>query len=523
MRTFVVRPLRRAAAFIARAFLVVFVVASCTDERIVFRDRAPFNPPPAAALGFLGYYDPAVKQTTCGNCHAEVQSKWRTTQHAGAYATLAANPGQQASCYGCHTVNGRGNLASGTVAGHDAVADAAYRDVQCESCHGAGLAHVEGVGQGTVVRPLAKIGMIGVGTCADCHSGTHNPFAEEWTASRHAVVSASRGADASCAGCHEGRAALVRWGADGNYTEKGTATAYQAITCAVCHNPHGSNNPKQLRYSLSSVDPEQNLCMKCHLRRSEPSVTASSPHAPQGAVLLGDAGWRPPGFVYDSARIFGSHATDRNPNLCAGCHVARFTVTDAATGNFTMQATGHLFRAIPCLDAAGRPTADKTCSYTTTARSWQTCTGAGCHANATVAAGAFNSSRTLMRFLTDQLWVDTNVSGSMQAAPTDAGLLPTIRVTRPAEWSNTDNTITPAEGAEFNARLCGEYGQSTADNSRGAHNPFLCQALMSATINFVRTYYNMPALSAEVQAVIDRPIGGASSREVQVSRRPAGQ
>ncbi len=203
--------------------------------------------------------------------------------------------------------------------------------------------------------------------------------------------------------------------------------------------------------------------------------------------------------------------------------MAKFTVTDAATGNFTMQATGHLFRAIPCLDPQGRPTADKTCSYTTTARSWQTCTGAGCHANADVAAGAFNASRTLMRFFTDQLWVDTNLSGSMQASPTDAGLLPTIRSTLPGEWSNTDNTITPAEGAEFNARLCGEYGQSTADNSKGAHNPFLCQALMTATINFVRTYYNMPALSAAVQAAIDRPVGGASHRAVQLSRSPEGK
>jgi hypothetical protein len=188
-----------------------------------------------------------------------------------------------------------------------------------------------------------------------------------------------------------------------------------------------------------------------------------------------------------------------------------------------MQATGHLFRAIPCLDDQGRPTADKTCSYSTTARSWQTCTGAGCHANAAVAAAAFNGSRNTMKFLTDQLWIDTNGNGSMQASPTDAGLLPQIRAMMPGEWSNTDNTITPAEGAEFNARLCGEYGQSTADNSRGTHNPFLCEALLTSTINFIRTYYNLPALSADVQAMIDRPIGGASNHAVQVSRRPAGQ
>ena len=99
-------------------------------------------------------------------------------------------------------------------------------------------------------------------------------------------------------------------------------------------------------------------------------------------MLLGFAGWRPPGFVYDTARIYGSHATTKNPKLCAGCHVTKFTVTDKLTGAFTFQATGHLMRPIPCLDAQGKPTADKTCAYTVAARSWQSCTPSGCHADA---------------------------------------------------------------------------------------------------------------------------------------------
>jgi predicted CXXCH cytochrome family protein len=112
--------------------------------------------------------------------------------------------------------------------------------------------------------------------------------------------------------------ALARWGVTDNYQEKADPTNYQAVTCAVCHNPHGSENPHQLRFSLTSTDPEENLCMQCHLRRVEPEFTASTPHAPQGAVLLGFAGWRPPGFEYDTALIYGSHATTKNPKLCAG-------------------------------------------------------------------------------------------------------------------------------------------------------------------------------------------------------------
>jgi predicted CXXCH cytochrome family protein len=493
----------RNPGLILAAIAASLTMAACSSDRIVFRDRAPFNSPPAAAQGFLGYYDATTKQTTCGNCHAGFQAAWVTTKHARAYVAVTASTGAAPACYGCHTVTGNGNRASGTVAGHDGVQSATYYDVQCESCHGPGLQHVEGVGQGQLVRPLARVGMTGIGNCGDCHSGAHQPFAEEWAASRHSNVSVSRASNPTCAGCHEGRTALARFGVTSNFSERDSATSYQATTCAVCHNPHGSGNPAQLRFAVTTADPEQNLCIKCHLRVAEPTVSTSSPHAPQGAVLLGFAGWRPPGFVYDTARIFGSHATDRNPKLCAGCHVAKFTVTDQLTGGFTFQATGHLMRPIPCLDSDGKPTADKTCAYTPTARSWQTCSASGCHGSAAAAANVFTSSRSLMKSFADQLWIDANGSGSLQASPTDAGLLPQVRLTRPAEWSTTDNTITPAEGAEFNARLCGEYGQSNSDNSKSVHNPFLCRELMIATINYIRIFYGLAAPSPAEAAALN--------------------
>jgi predicted CXXCH cytochrome family protein len=519
-----VREARRPArtfVLIAAALVTAVSLAGCASDRVVFRDRGPFNPPPDAASGFLGYFDASTKQTTCGNCHVDFQASWSVTKHANAYNAVTTSSVKTPECYSCHSLTGNGNAASGTVAGHDKVADSAYFDVQCESCHGAGLQHVEGVGQGMLIRPLAKLSMAGTGNCGDCHSGMHQPFVEEWRLSRHSNINPSRVANADCAGCHEGRKALERWGFDVNFVEKANPTDYQPVAaCGVCHDPHGSGNPSQLRYPVTSQDPDQNLCMKCHNRRSEPEIGTSSPHAPQGAMLLGFAGYRPPGFVYDTARIYGSHATTQNPKLCAGCHIAKFTVTDAATGAFTFQATGHLMRPIPCLDAAGKPTADKTCAYTTAARSWQTCAASGCHANADVAASAFTTVRARMKFFADQLWIDSNGNGSLQASPTDAGLLPQVRASRPTEWSNTDLVITPAEGAEFNARLCGEFGQSNADNSKGVHNPFLCEALMIATINYIRTYYALPAASPSVQAGMSGPIGGEFNHSMHVSRTP---
>ncbi|MEX1186847.1 MAG: cytochrome c3 family protein [Gemmatimonadaceae bacterium] len=508
------------------AAVIVLAAAGCSGDNVVFRDRAPFNPPPDAASGFLGYYDADTKQTTCGNCHSGFQASWVTTAHASAHATLEASSAKQDFCYSCHTVTGKGNVVGGTTAGYDKVKVDTYNDVQCESCHGPGLQHVEGVSQGTLVRPLAKLSMTGSGNCGDCHSGVHQPFAEEWKESRHAFVDPSRASRESCLGCHDGRGALARFGEDGNYVEKDVATAYQPTTCAVCHDPHGSANTKQLRFSISAADPELNLCMRCHLRVAVPELTgyaATRPHAPQGAMLLGFAGWRPPGFQYDTARIFGSHATTKNPRLCAGCHVNSFTVTDKATGAFAFQSTGHLMRPVPCLDATGKPTADKTCAYTSTARTWQSCTASGCHGSAEVAANIFNDSRALMKSFTDQLWADLDHSHYLEATPRDAGMLATLKATRPGEWSNTDNMTTPAEGAEFNARLCGEYDQSNSDNSKGVHNPFLCRALLIATINYVRSYYSLPGPSLAEQRSLNRINDPEFLQAVQLSRRTPGR
>jgi len=493
------------------------ILAGCTTEKLVYRDRDPFNEPVAAAKGFLGYYSDDSKRTTCGNCHVDFQTRWEGSAHAGAYASLPANA--QDFCKSCHTVNARGNLVNET-AGWDATRDPIYHDVQCESCHGPGLDHVRAVNQGQIIRPLAKIGMTGDGTCADCHSGAHHPFAEEWAQSSHATINASRVANATCARCHETRQALASWGVTGNYMEKGDAAAYQAAaSCAACHDPHGSDNPSQLRFPINTTDLEQNLCIKCHLRYDAPTNTSSSPHAPQGSLLVGTAGYRPPDFTYAEERIFSSHATEANPRLCAGCHVNSYQVNDAQ-GGFVGQATGHLMRPIPCVDANGLPTADESCAYTAAARSWNTCTTSGCHANAQAAANAFNATRGTMRLLTDQLWTDLNASNSLQAFPTDAGLLARVRQLYPGEWSTTDNRISPAEGAEFNARLCGEYGQSTADNSKGIHNPFLCQALLVASINQLVATYALPAPPAEVQAILDGPVGGEFARGLRRSSTP---
>ena len=127
--------------------------------------------------------------TACGNCHAEKQADWTTTKHSQAWGDLVASGHQTSECNSCHSVSERGNAATAP-AGYSAVADAAYQDVQCESCHGSGFDHASSP---TIQnRPLAYVGVstdpsvwVESSTCGSCHTGDFSPFVEQWSQSAH--------------------------------------------------------------------------------------------------------------------------------------------------------------------------------------------------------------------------------------------------------------------------------------------------------------------------------------------------
>lgn len=482
--------------------LAVALTAACTETQ--YLERSPINPPPDGASGFLGYFDVAKKQTTCGNCHVTHQANWATTAHSNAWGALPANA--PAYCTGCHTVNERGNSVD-TAAGYSVVQVAAYHDVQCESCHGPGLNHATTPDAGT--PPLAHIGLSdSTASCASCHSGAHTPFAEQWAASGHndSAGMATPASQAACQSCHEGKAAILKF--NGNqHTRFIDSTGTKTIVCVVCHDPHGSNNVAQLRAPIDVPDPSRNLCMQCHLRNATPTPSFTrggrSAHSSQGPILLGEgAGWMPPGFYFDSAGAYSSHGSTANPRLCAGCHVNRFTVQDS--NGFVFQSTGHLFKPVPCVDGAGVPQADNSCAYTSTARNWSACTT--CHADASVVANLFNNERNTVRTLVRQLWYDVNGNKVLDAYPTDSGYLAQIYATTPSEY-NASNALTPAEGALFNAMMLAEKTQyDHADGSYGVHNPFYYEGLLSASISAVQSQYGLAPPPAAVQGLMTRAL-----------------
>lgn len=471
----------------ARWLLLITALASlaqgCTSERIVFRE--PVNPPLDEASGLLGYFDASTHQTSCGNCHIGQQSEWENTAHAGAYATLASAPGAQDFCFSCHTVNERGNALTGS-AGWDVIQDEAYQDVQCESCHGPGFDHSENPDNADNV-PLAsiKVAIDGENNCAECHNGSHHPFVDEWATSRHSVPNPQASVRAECVGCHTAQGAFAAWGVTANFKEAGAPVGqHEAIVCAVCHDPHGGRNGLepgsgeggpgsivgQLRFPIDVPTQEQNLCVKCHHKRAEPeteSATIRGPHSPEGPLLLGEgAGWFPPDFQPEIAKILGTHGSSGNPKLCATCHVSGFTINDEQTGDFVVRSVGHSFKAIPCVDGSGVPTNAPDCPITE--RTFASCATGGCHGSQDAARSALTTADARIDELVEQL---------------DAMLL--LPEVAPDNVQN-DGKFTVADGAWFNSQLAKMTGSTV-------HNPFLIEQLLIATINQLRTTYNLPS------------------------------
>jgi predicted CXXCH cytochrome family protein len=494
----------------------LLLTAACSDD-IQYVERPPFNPPPDSAAGFLGYYTAAEGFTTCGNCHADEQASWHETVHAEAWEGLQSSDHAASYCEPCHTVSENGNPMEGVVGYPHLVADstalpdssvlAIYHDVQCESCHGPGNDHVANP---SATQPLASAytGADLTTGCGECHEGTHHPFVEQWAASLHGSGTsfAYAGTRTGCDECHNGKVALVeQFGVTAEYLEKDDG-AVMTITCVVCHDPHSSTVEGQLRAPLAEAT-TRNLCIKCHNRQPTPSKTSRGFHAAQGPLVLGqNVGWLPDSLEwpeYGAAHFHGQ--VEVNERLCAGCHVEMF----ATAGGFN--SVGHLFEAIPCVDAEGVPVAGGNCAVT--ARRFDACTE--CHGTVANSRDHFvEFNEELVGYL-KSIWDDVNSNDTFDIAA-DTGLL--IRIVQQQGYGvlNPNGTnFSVAEGILFNAQLAHTHetpwfegfvlqtGVDGSGNPRyssfsthpssggGMHNPTLLRALLVASISAGANHYNV--------------------------------
>jgi hypothetical protein len=142
--------------------------------------------------------------------------------------------------------------------------------VQCESCHGRGGAHI---GDSENIAVTVKVDV-----CARCHE--HEPA--EWSRSAHAEVVTSPTTSTSCVRCHTAAGALEDVAVAFRYP--GTAPSLNVpseegrqntATCATCHDPHGSQAKFNLRVTGNISLPngvvvaagEAGSCVHCHNSR----------------------------------------------------------------------------------------------------------------------------------------------------------------------------------------------------------------------------------------------------------------
>ncbi len=485
---------------LAAGVLVLGGLVGCGESELAFVEQPAWEAAEPGPLGFLGYSHPDNKTTACGNCHPGSQAQWAGTAHASAWETLQASGHAAGFCEPCHSVSDKGNATSNPNVGFAAGFDPRFVDVQCENCHGPAIQHIANPAG---PKPLASFEAArdSRNGCGECHEGTHHPFVEQWSQSAHGLgpnTEYAGGRGDSCAQCHEGQRALaLMFGVDATYLETGDGSL-RTITCVVCHAAHGSPYDAELRASID-VPTRENLCMRCHARSGTP-WSSRGPHAAQGLLLLDeDVGYRPPGFSFPDARRRNSHGPDNNPRLCATCHVARLTVTDAS-GNFLLQSVGHTFQAASCTDADGLPVVREDCYPAE--RTFAGCVGSGCHGGEWSARNAYIRARTRLNLLLDELWAD--IDGDHVLEATDKGLLPqVIALGFASDLDPDDSAMNPAKGGMWNAMLAwtddrtqwsdGEVGgvhfSSHPNSGNGAHNPHLLEALLLASIGEVRNAY----------------------------------
>ncbi len=252
----------------------------------------------------------------CQLCHSRHYTDWLDTSHAGALNTLKAiGQDKNPDCIGCHTV---GFGQEGGFVSEAATPNLA--GVQCENCHGPGYEH-----RSNVTDPKARpTRSIAASVCGNCHNGAHHPTTDEWSSSRHALVTEDVAGDlaeggtstANCGICHSGDVRDAKFVQEldpvpPNLLAGKTREEMNGIVCVTCHDPHqrtenavfsGPAKDYQLRFP-ETASPTQsnliadatnparfNLCGQCHHSRGRTwdATTRGEHHSVQVNMYIGE-------------------------------------------------------------------------------------------------------------------------------------------------------------------------------------------------------------------------------------------
>jgi len=190
------------------------------------------------------------------------------------------------------------------------------KDPRCESCHGPGLAHIEGEGDASkIVKPGSLEPAESAKLCLSCH---------EKGGARHWNIGVHESADLTCLSCHK------LHNPEGTHAHLLSNPAEQEVcftchkmqrvqtmrsshmpvregklVCSDCHNPHGSTTEGM----LSSPSVNDN-CYRCHAEKRGPTLFEHPP-VRENCLNCHD----PHGSIHESLLV------SKVPRLCQNCHI----------------------------------------------------------------------------------------------------------------------------------------------------------------------------------------------------------
>jgi DmsE family decaheme c-type cytochrome len=300
------------AASLAAA-IILFVVA--VTARTTTSTSPRVSPSASQATGGQSSAPPSgyAGTDTCVTCHTGQGDSMKGTGHA-----QAKNPRTPAATLGCESCHGPGQAhvddeAKGHIKKFKQMKPAEVSDT-CLTCHNRGD-HAAWEGSAHESRNLS---------CATCHS-VHTPKSFE-----SQLVKATQ--TELCAQCH--RVQVVK-------TERAVAhmpVREGKMSCASCHNPHGSiANVKALRVGSSVAE----SCISCHTEMRGPMLwehapvrescaTCHDPHGSSNDRMLNvrmpmlcqrcHVATRHPSSIYDSNAISVNKSNRMFGRSCVNCH-----------------------------------------------------------------------------------------------------------------------------------------------------------------------------------------------------------
>ena len=298
-------------------------------------------------VGTGGFDNIPATFPNCMSCHGttpqftDIFNRWKVTGHATSFKTgiSTTNSGFGPSCFKCHTMGYDHNIVASNNGFDDKARDlgwnwssysppkpgnwdtiknrfptlAPFAGVGCESCHGPGSEHVFGGGDTNRIMKSVTAGV-----CGQCHDSPPSaPIFTQWKNAKHSnVVWSSSFAQnnyatpndlGNCIRCHDGQGYVNFTKSTPTSTNGRTQATHEMVSCATCHDPHGSPNTANLRTRPAGSDTLANgyhytgvgtgaTCLDCHKSRRNTMtyvntrVTSSTwgpHHNSQGDLYLG--------------------------------------------------------------------------------------------------------------------------------------------------------------------------------------------------------------------------------------------